>query len=113
MIASVNGKEDLHMDSAIGQVNTLGAEFSWYKSDRTRGKSKDSSTQSLLTPDKKRSRNLCAKSKRLCMDNGDALELKLTWEEAQDLLHPPPNVVPSIVMIEGHEFEEYEVWKLN
>lgn len=58
--------------------------------------------------DKKRSRNLCAKSKRLCMDNEDAFELKLTWEEAQDLLHPPPKAVPSIVMIEGHEFEEYE-----
>lgn len=58
--------------------------------------------------DKKRSRNLCAKNKRLRMDNEDAFELKLTWEEAQDLLHPPPNAVPSIVMIEDHEFEEYE-----
>eukprot|EP01018_Ginkgo_biloba_P019513 Gb_31557 [translate_table: standard] len=58
--------------------------------------------------DKKRSRSICAKNKRLRIDNDDAFELKMTWEEAQDLLHPPPRAVPSIVMIEGHEFEEYE-----
>lgn len=43
------------------------------------------------------------------MENEDSVELKLTWEEAQQLLIPPPNCVPNIVVIEGHEFEEYEV----
>ncbi|PKI26350.1 hypothetical protein CRG98_048961, partial [Punica granatum] len=36
------------------------------------------------------------------------MELRLTWEEAQDLLRPPPSVGPSIVTIEGHDFEEYD-----
>ncbi|XP_042396298.1 B3 domain-containing protein Os07g0563300-like [Zingiber officinale] len=36
------------------------------------------------------------------------MELKLTWEEAQQLLCPSPNCVPDIVLVEGHEFEEYE-----
>nr|QDX18307.1 B3 domain-containing protein Os07g0679700-like isoform X2 [Cymbidium sinense] len=64
--------------------------------------------QPLLTPEKRRSRNIGSKSKRLLMDNDDAMELKLSWEEAQDLLRPPPMVQPSIVIIEDQEFEEYE-----
>ncbi|XP_057814734.1 B3 domain-containing transcription repressor VAL2 isoform X1 [Cryptomeria japonica] len=107
-LPSVNVKEESCVEPLTGQVNTSATSFSWYKNEKAGGKSKDSSSQSLLTPEKKKSRNLCAKSKRLCIDNGDAFELKLAWEEAQDLLHPPPKAVPSIVMIEGHEFEEYE-----
>ncbi|CAA7406185.1 unnamed protein product [Spirodela intermedia] len=64
--------------------------------------------QPLLVPEKKRSRNISSKSKRLHIDSEDALELKLTWEDAQDLLRAPPNAIPSIVVIEDHEFEEYE-----
>lgn len=64
---------------------------------------------SLLVPDRKRTRNIGSKNKRLHIDSQDALELKLTWEEAQDLLRPPPAVKPSTVVIEDHEFEEYEV----
>ncbi|CAN6468088.1 unnamed protein product [Victoria cruziana] len=64
--------------------------------------------QSLGVQEKKRSRNLGTKSKRLHIDTADAMELKLTWEEAQDLLRPPPSIKPSIVVIEDHEFEEYE-----
>jgi hypothetical protein len=37
------------------------------------------------------------------------MELRLTWEEAQDLLRPPPSVNPSIVTIEDQVFEEYDV----
>ena len=37
------------------------------------------------------------------------MELKLTWEEAQDLLRPPPSVKPNIVTIEDQVFEEYDV----
>ncbi|KAF6143055.1 hypothetical protein GIB67_041123 [Kingdonia uniflora] len=62
----------------------------------------------LMTPEKKKSRNIGSKSKRLLIDSDDALELKLTWEEAQDLLRPPPSVKPNIVVIGDHEFEEYD-----
>ncbi|XVF68418.1 hypothetical protein PTKIN_Ptkin11bG0001500 [Pterospermum kingtungense] len=64
--------------------------------------------QAVLNAEKKRTRNIGSKSKRLLMHNEDALELRLTWEEAQDLLRPPPSVKPSIVTIEDHEFEEYD-----
>ncbi|KAJ6292470.1 hypothetical protein OIU78_024612 [Salix suchowensis] len=57
---------------------------------------------------KRKSSTLGSKSKRLRIENEDMIELKLTWEEAQGLLRPAPDHVPSIVVIEGFEFEEYE-----
>lgn len=45
------------------------------------------------------------------MHSEDAMELRLTWAEAQELLRPPPSVRPTIVMIEDQEFEEYDVSK--
>nr|GMD15731.1 B3 domain-containing transcription repressor VAL1-like [Ipomoea batatas] len=59
-------------------------------------------------PEKKKTRNIGSKNKRLLMQAKDALELKITWEEAQDLLRPPPSAKPTIVVIEEFEFEEYE-----
>lgn len=58
--------------------------------------------------ERKRNRNIGLKSKRLLIDSREALELKLTWEETQDMLHPPPTEKPSVVTIEDLEFEEYE-----
>ncbi|XP_057986325.1 B3 domain-containing protein Os07g0563300 isoform X2 [Hevea brasiliensis] len=57
---------------------------------------------------KRKNCTLGSKSKRLRIDNEDMIELKLTWEEAQGLLRPPPDHFPSVVVIEGFEFEEYE-----
>ncbi|XP_027334066.1 B3 domain-containing transcription repressor VAL1 isoform X2 [Abrus precatorius] len=64
--------------------------------------------QQISVLEKKRTRNIGPKSKRLLIDSEDAMELKLTWEEAQDLLRPPPSVKPSIVTIEDQVFEEYD-----
>ncbi|CAJ1960605.1 unnamed protein product [Sphenostylis stenocarpa] len=64
--------------------------------------------QKISVLEKKKTRNIGPKSKRLLIDNEDARELKLTWEEAQDLLRPPPSVKPSIVTIEDQVFEEYD-----
>ncbi|KAI3759937.1 hypothetical protein L1987_50324 [Smallanthus sonchifolius] len=66
-----------------------------------------SRADSSFQPDKKRSRNIGSKSKRLLIENQDALDLKYTWEELQDMLNPP-TMHPSTVTIEDHEFEEYE-----
>ncbi|ERN03458.1 B3 domain-containing transcription repressor VAL2 isoform X1 [Amborella trichopoda] len=67
-----------------------------------------SNSKSLFLSDKRKSSTLGSKSKRLRIDNEDSIELKLTWEEAQDLLRPPPNHPPNVVIIEGHEIEEYK-----
>nr|CAB3454655.1 unnamed protein product [Digitaria exilis] len=58
-------------------------------------------------PVKRKATNLNQKNKRLRIENDESMELKITWEEAQELLRPPPKA-PSIVIIDGHEFEEYE-----
>lgn len=64
--------------------------------------------KSLISRKRKNS-TLGSKSKRLRIEKEDLIELKITWEEAQGLLRPPPNHVPTVVLIEGFEFEEYEV----
>ncbi|XAR66394.1 hypothetical protein NMG60_11012616 [Bertholletia excelsa] len=56
---------------------------------------------------KRKNSTLGLKSKRLRIENEDQIELQLTWEQAQGLLRPPPNCSPSVVVIEGLEFEEY------
>lgn len=58
---------------------------------------------------KKKSSMIMTRSKRQKVEKGDHIELKLTWEEAQGFLLPPPNLTPSRVVIEEYEFEEYEV----
>ncbi|KAL1201818.1 B3 domain-containing transcription factor VAL3 [Cardamine amara subsp. amara] len=57
---------------------------------------------------KKKSSKMMTRSKRQKVEKGDHTELKLTWEEAQGFLLPPPNLIPSRVVIEEYEFEEYE-----
>ena len=61
---------------------------------------------------KRKNSTLGLKSKRLRIENEDMLELKVTWEQVQGLLRPPPNKAPSVFVIEGCEIEEYEVFKL-
>ncbi|CAL5353282.1 unnamed protein product [Camellia sinensis] len=68
----------------------------------------DSLQRPMLIPGKKRARNIGSKNKRLLMHGEDAMELRLTWEEAQELLRPPPSAKPTIVMIEDQEFQEYD-----
>ncbi|KAK4858002.1 hypothetical protein QYF36_009440 [Acer negundo] len=81
---------------------------SWSKSANGGRTNEVSPQQYAPVTEKKRTRNIGSKSKRLLMNSDEAMELRLTWEEAQDLLRPPPSVKPSIVTIEDHEFEEYD-----
>ncbi|XP_052187292.1 B3 domain-containing transcription repressor VAL1 isoform X2 [Diospyros lotus] len=72
------------------------------------GMEEESSHRPVLIQEKKRTRNIGCKSKRLLMHSEDAVELQLTWGEAQELFRPPPSAKPTIVVIEEHEFEEYD-----
>ncbi|PKU84607.1 B3 domain-containing protein [Dendrobium catenatum] len=51
---------------------------------------------------------LISKSKRLRIESAESIELKLTWEEAQVLLRPALNFASNVVIVEGHDFEEYK-----
>ncbi|KAI5068390.1 hypothetical protein GOP47_0016735 [Adiantum capillus-veneris] len=57
--------------------------------------------------EKRKAKDMSCKTKKPRCD-ADSLEFKMHWEEAQSLLRSPPNVIPSIVTIEGYDFEEYE-----
>ncbi|KAF5186556.1 B3 domain-containing protein [Thalictrum thalictroides] len=81
----------------------------WSEVDKSGYIAKDAlRAQSSVLPSKRKSSTLGLKSKRLQIENEDRMELKLTWEEAQGLLRPTSNHVPIVVVVEGHEFEEYE-----
>ncbi|XP_021911454.1 B3 domain-containing protein Os07g0563300-like [Carica papaya] len=84
----------------------FGDPSSWSKVDKSGYIAKEAIGAKSMSR-KRKSSTLGSKSKRLRLDSEDLIELKLTWEEAQGLLRPPSNV-PSIVVIEGFEFEEYE-----
>ncbi|XP_071739674.1 B3 domain-containing protein Os07g0679700-like [Rutidosis leptorrhynchoides] len=99
VLQSLKRNTDSHIDSLSRNMNLTIGDASWHAKSKV-----DSSFQ----PDKKRSRNIGSKSKRLLIESQDALDLKYTWEELQDMLLPPVTTQPSTVTIEEHEFEEYE-----
>ncbi|XP_071741871.1 B3 domain-containing protein Os07g0679700-like isoform X1 [Rutidosis leptorrhynchoides] len=99
VLQSLKRNTDSHLDSLSRNMNLTIGDASWHAKSKV-----DSSFQ----PDKKRSRNIGSKSKRLLIESQDALDLKYTWEELQDMLLPPVTTQPSTVTIEEHEFEEYE-----
>ncbi|TYI38124.1 hypothetical protein ES332_A02G003700v1 [Gossypium tomentosum] len=109
VVQSLKGSTDPHLNGLSKHSSLAGGDISGHKSDMHEDRIReDLLLPSMLTPERKRTRNIGSKSKRLLIDSQDALELKLTWEEAQDLLHPPPSTKPSIVTIEDHDFEEYD-----
>ncbi|XVF37411.1 hypothetical protein REPUB_Repub20aG0005500 [Reevesia pubescens] len=108
-VQSLKGSTDPHLNGLSKHLSSAGGDISWNKSDKHEDRTREGLLlPSMLTPERKRTRNIGSKSKRLLIDSQDALELKLTWEEAQDLLRPPPSIKPSVVTIEDHDFEEYD-----
>lgn len=109
VLQSLKGSTDPHLSSLSKQLNSPPGDINWVKSEKHEDKTREGLLPpSMLVPERKRSRNIGSKRKRLLIDRLDVLELKLTWEEAQDMLYPPPSVMPSIVTVEDHVFEEYE-----
>lgn len=106
LLQSLKGSADPNLNALSKHLSSATGDISWHKSEKLEDRTREGL---LLLPERKKARNIGSKSKRLLIDSQDVLELKLTWEEAQDLLYPPPTFKPSIVMIEDHEFEEYEV----
>uniref|UniRef100_A0A161ZIU8 TF-B3 domain-containing protein n=1 Tax=Daucus carota subsp. sativus TaxID=79200 RepID=A0A161ZIU8_DAUCS len=109
LLQSMSGGTDPHLKVFSKNLSSSSGDVIWHVTDKPGGKRIiDSLPPTLLAPEKKRSRNIGLKSKRLLIENQDALELKLTWEEVQEMLQPPASVRPTTVTVEDHEFEEYE-----
>nr|QNI23765.1 AP2/ERF transcription factor [Camptotheca acuminata] len=94
--------------STHGDANSADPASTWSKVDKSGYIAKEVVRAKSSFRIKRKNGILGSKSKRLKIENEDMIELKLTWEQAQGLLRPPPYHVPSVVVIEGFEFEEYE-----
>ncbi|XP_026392358.1 B3 domain-containing transcription repressor VAL1-like [Papaver somniferum] len=95
--------------SSINQFNSEDPTIDWSKVDKSSYIAKDvQCSKPSVLPSKRKSSTLGSRSKRLRMETEDQIELKLTWEEAQGLLRHRRDNAPSVVVIEGHSFEEYE-----
>ncbi|XP_006658132.1 B3 domain-containing protein Os07g0679700 [Oryza brachyantha] len=103
-LQSIKGAADLHTSSLYDHhVNSADGDVSWLKADKFGSRPDEGSLQFL-----KRGRNIGSKSRRLSMDAEEAWELKLYWDEVQELLRPAPSAKPTVVMIEDYEIEEYD-----
>lgn len=57
---------------------------------------------------RKKNSTMGLKSKCIRHENDEMIELNISWGQAQDLFRPPPDIAPTVMVIEGVEFEEYE-----
>ncbi|XP_059623372.1 B3 domain-containing protein Os07g0563300-like isoform X2 [Cornus florida] len=94
--------------SSVNQANSTDPASTWSKVDKSGYIAKEAISAKSSFRIKRKSSTLGSKSKRLRIENEDLIELKVTLEQAQGLLRPPPNHVPTVVVIEGFELEEYE-----
>lgn len=104
------GSSEPNLNMFSNSLNPGCGDINWSKLEKSEDMAKDNLfLQSSLTSARKRVRNIGTKSKRLLIDSVDVLELKITWEEAQELLRPPQSAKPSIFTLENQDFEEYDV----
>ncbi|CAI8597053.1 unnamed protein product [Vicia faba] len=108
LLHSTKGNGELHLNGHPRPPHLSTGAAGLLKTENGEMTNNNSLDQKISILEKKRARNIGLKSKRLLIGNEDAMELRLTWEEAQDLLRPPPRVKPSIVTIEDQVFEEYD-----
>ncbi|XP_043705512.1 B3 domain-containing protein Os07g0679700-like [Telopea speciosissima] len=89
-LQSLKGSTDLHLSALSEHLSSADMDIGWHKSEKYGSRTNENlQVQTTLGPEKKRTRNIGSKSKRLLIDREDALEMKLTWEEAQDLFRSP------------------------
>ncbi|CAH8282222.1 unnamed protein product [Eruca vesicaria subsp. sativa] len=85
------------------ELKNLPEHLSLKKSEMNGGRSCDDPSR---VKDKKRTRTV--KNKRLLWHGEESMEVRLTWEETQELIRPSPSAKPTIVVVEEHEFEEFD-----
>ncbi|KAF6167651.1 hypothetical protein GIB67_031234 [Kingdonia uniflora] len=90
--------------SSMNHINLTDPASSWAKAVKPGGKNEYGDKFAR----KRKISTLGSKSKSLQTDIEDIIEIKITWEEAQGLLRPPPEYAPNIMFFDGHEFEESE-----
>eukprot|EP00250_Pteridium_aquilinum_P000944 c11126_g1_i1 orf=127-2415(+) len=93
-----------------GQFNVRAADngYTLYKMEKFGSKTQEGSYSDLhIVNEKRKAKEISPKKKRQKFD-AEKVEFRKNWDDAQKLLRSPPHVTPSIVTIEGYDFEEYE-----
>ncbi|KAL8154435.1 hypothetical protein V2J09_012195 [Rumex salicifolius] len=88
-LQSLKVSTDCQVNGLPNQVSSAGGNIMWNNNDKQ-------GLSSVLL-ERKISRNIGLKSKRLQIDSQEVVELKLTWEEVQDMLRAPDVAKPNIV----------------
>ena len=110
LLQCVKGSTEPHVNTLSKPLDSISGNVKWHGSDKYGEPTEEGMLPgSTLLLERKKSRNIGSKNKRLLIDSQDALALKLTWEEVQGMLRPPQSARPSIFVVEDYEFEEYEV----
>lgn len=106
---AVRGSIDEQSPCFPAAFNVSDTGYGWNNAEKTKNQKEGCLVQSLSLGDRKRGHHLGSKAKRPRLDIEDSVDqLSISWEEVQELLRPPPNISPSILIVDGHEFEEYE-----
>ncbi|KAI4389232.1 hypothetical protein MLD38_001480 [Melastoma candidum] len=106
ILQSLKGSTDPRWNALSKHLNSSRSDLWWQNIEKNEGV--PTWIPPMMGSEKKRARNIGSKSKRLLIDSQDAMELKMTWEEVQDLLRSPPSIQPTFVTIEDYELEEYD-----
>ncbi|GAB2264304.1 hypothetical protein Droror1_Dr00026438 [Drosera rotundifolia] len=105
---SIKGSSDSQLSTFLMSNESTTLQTSWGDSDKYGVKKEEDIPMPVPFPERRKARNIGSKSKRLLIDHQEVLELKLRWEEVQEMLRPPQNANPTMVVVEDYEFEEYE-----
>lgn len=109
LLQSMKGNGEPYLNGHSEHLRLGNGTADWLKTANSEEEMNNGPLQRLVSvSEKKRSRNIGTKTKRLHIHSEDAMELRLTWEEAQEFLCPPPSVEPNFVTIEDQVFEEYD-----
>ncbi|MCO5554144.1 hypothetical protein L7F22_007670 [Adiantum nelumboides] len=98
----------------LGPFNVRVADngYKLYSIEKLGSMCQDESFYEHVVCEKRKAKDVVTKAKRQQVE-AEKIEFRKNWEAAQNLLQSPPNVDPTIVTIEGYDFEEYESFKLN
>ncbi|KAL3851277.1 hypothetical protein ACJIZ3_013159 [Penstemon smallii] len=92
----------------INKTAKTDTKSTWSEIDKPGAIAKEILEANPVIHSKRKKSSLGAKSKRKKIEDENMIELKLTWNEAQRLMRPLGKTVPSVFVVEGCEFEEFE-----
>ncbi|XP_022848219.1 B3 domain-containing transcription repressor VAL2-like isoform X3 [Olea europaea var. sylvestris] len=92
----------------VNQIAKADSGTTWSEICKSRFKVNETLEAKAICHGKRKNSILGSKGKRLRVENEDMIELKITWNQAQGLMRPSPKIVPTVIVVEDFEIEEFE-----